>query len=139
MLKEIELLPVYDSEDYDLICDLQVPLLQQAKDYLRGVGFFTSGWLRLAAQGMTAFVIGGGSARIVVSPILDGDDWEAMKHGEAAKTNVILREALSRNIEELAKTLEHDTRNALAWMVADGLIEFRFAISRDQNSGSFSY
>lgn len=134
MLKEIELLPVYDSEDYDLIRDLQVPLLRQAKDYLRGVGFFTSGWLRLAAQGMTAFVTGGGSARIVVSPILDADDWEALKHGEAAKTNAILREALSRNIEELAMTLEHDTRNALAWMVADGLIEFRFAIPRNQKS-----
>ncbi len=134
MLKEIELLPVYDSEDYDLIRDLQVPLLRQAKDYLRGVGFFTSGWLRLAAQGMVAFVTGGGSARIIVSPILDADDWEALKQGEAAKTNDVLREALSRNIDELAMTLESDTRNALAWMVADGIIEFRFAIARDQGS-----
>jgi len=51
VLKELELLPVYDSEYYDLIRDLQVPLLSHAKDYLRGVGFFTSGWLRLAGQG----------------------------------------------------------------------------------------
>lgn len=134
MLKELELLPVYDSECYDLIRDLQVPLLRQAKDYLRGVGFFTSGWLRLAAQGMAAFVMGGGSARIVVSPILDVADWEALKFGESAKTDAVLREVLERNIEDLAITLENDTRNALAWMVADGLLEFRFALPRNRES-----
>jgi len=134
VLKELELQPVYDSERYDLIRDLQVPLLQQAKDYLRGVGFFTSGWLRLAAQGMAAFVAGGGFARIVVSPMLDAADWEALKFGESAKTDTFIREILSRNIEDLAKNLENDTRNTLAWMVADGLLEFRFALPR--NSGA---
>lgn len=134
MLKELELLPVYDSEYYDLIRDLQVPLLSHAKDYLRGVGFFTSGWLRLAGQGMSVFVKGGGFARIVISPILDGADWEALKFGEAARFDAALREILTRNIEDIARTLENDTRNALAWMVADGTLEFRFALPRDRMS-----
>jgi superfamily II DNA or RNA helicase len=134
MLKDLDLHPVYDSESYDLIRDLQVPLLLQSSDYLRGVGFFTSGWLRLAAQGLAAFVTSGGSARIVVSPILDKADWEALKFGESAKNNFILREVLSRNIKDLAVTLENDTRNALAWMVADGFLEFRFALPRDRGS-----
>ena len=133
MLKELELQPVYDSEQYDLIRDLQVPLLQHAKDYLRGVGFFTSGWLRIAAQGMSTFVAGGGFARIVVSPMLDAADWDALKFGESAKTDAFIREVLARNIEDLARNLENDTRNTLAWMVADGLLEFRFALPR--NSG----
>lgn len=134
MLKDLELQPVYDSERYDLISDLQVPLLQQAKDYLRGVGFFTSGWLRLAAQGMSAFVSGDGTARVVLSPILDEADWDALKFGESARNDVVLREVLTRNIDNLAITLENDTRNALAWMVADGFLEFRFALPRDRAS-----
>lgn len=134
MLKELELLPVYDSEYYDLIRDLQVPLLSHAKDYLRGVGFFTSGWLRLAGQGMSMLVKGGGFSRIVISPILDEADWEALKFGEAARFDAALREILTRNIEDIAKTLEDDTRNALAWMVADGTLEFRFALPRDRMS-----
>lgn len=134
MLKELDLQHVYDSECYDLIRDLQVPLLLQSKDYLRGVGFFTSGWLRLAAQGMAAFVTNGGSARVVLSPILDESDWETLKFGETAKNDAVLREVLVRNIEDLAKTLENDTRNALAWMVADGVLEFRFALPRDRVS-----
>ena len=107
MLKELNLQPVYDSECYDLIRDLQVPLLLQSKDYLRGVGFFTSGWLRLAAQGMATFVTGGGSARIVVSPILDEADWEALKFGETAKTDSILRETLAQNITEEIYKIDH--------------------------------
>jgi len=120
VLKDLELQPVYDSERYDLIIDLQVPLLQQSKDYLRGVGFFTSGWLKLAAQGMADFVSSGGSARIVLSPIIDEADWEALQFGEKARNDSVLKEVLTRNIENLATTLETDTRNALAWMVADG-------------------
>ena len=92
MLRELELLPVYDSEYCDLIRDLQVPLLSHSQDYLRGVGFFTSGWLRLAGQGMSVFVKGGGFARIVMSPILDEADWEALKVGEAARFDAALRE-----------------------------------------------
>ena len=134
MLRELQLLPVYDSEEYDLIRDLQVPLLTHTKDYLRGVGFFTSGWLRLAAQGMAALIAKGGYARVVVSPILEEADWEALKTGETARTDAILRDALSRNVDVLAKTLEHDTRNALAWMVADGALEFRFALPPDRMS-----
>jgi superfamily II DNA or RNA helicase len=134
MLRELELLPVYDSEQYDLIRDLQVPLLCQAKDYLRGVGFFTSGWLRLAAQGMATLMTNSGSARIVVSPILEQADWDALQFGESAKNDSVLREVLSRNIDDLELTMEKDTRNALAWMVADGLLEFRFALPRDRVS-----
>jgi superfamily II DNA or RNA helicase len=134
MLRELELLPVYDSESYNLIKDLQVPLLTNSKDYLRGVGFFTSGWLRLAAHGMMEFIIKGGNARIVLSPILDEADWEALKLGETARNDSVLHDILSRNINELEKTLEQDTRNALAWMVADGILEFRFALTRDQVS-----
>lgn len=134
MLKDLDLQPVYDSERYDLISDLQVPLLQQSKDYLRGVGFFTSGWLKLAAQGISALVAGNGSARIVLSPNLEPADWEALKFGETAKNDVVLRGILSRNINDLAETLENDTRNALSWMVADGFLEFRFALPRDRAS-----
>lgn len=134
MLRDFNLLPVYDSEQYDLIRDLQVPLLTHSQDYLRGVGFFTSGWLRLAAQGVVFFVEAGGKARVVVSPILEASDWEALKLGEEAKTNHVLRTILQRNIENLAKSLDKDTLNALAWMVADGVFEFRFAIPRDKET-----
>ena len=135
MLRELDLLPVYDSEQHDLIQDLIVPLLRNSTSYLRGVGFFSSGWLRLAAPGLVPLVENGGLARIVTSPVLGKGDWEALQHGEAARQDACLQDILRKNIEELAQSLEHDTLSCLAWLVADAILEFRFAILRGPYAG----
>lgn len=135
MLKNLHLLPVYDSADYDLVQDLMVPLLQNSTSYLRGVGFFTSGWLRLAAHGLSQLIENGGKAKIVLSPMLERTDWEAFQLGEEAKSNETLKNILMKNIDDIATALEHDTLNTMAWMIADSALEFRFAIARDFNSG----
>lgn len=48
------------TSDHDLIADFFAPALTHAWRYDRGVGYFSSGWLRLAARGMVAgrFVCG---------------------------------------------------------------------------------
>jgi len=136
LLKEINILNVYDSEYYNIIKDLQIPLLSKSVDYLRGVGFFTSGWLTIAAAGIVELINNGGRARIVLSPILSESDWEAFVIGEKAKEDRILYELLSRNIYDIQSSMEIDVLNTLSWMIADGIIEFRFAISREKVQGS---
>jgi superfamily II DNA or RNA helicase len=131
VLRELDLQPVYDSSEYDLVKDLMVPLLQHSKMYVRGVGFFSSGWLRVAADGIVGLIENGGRARYVISPILEEKDWEAFKAGNAAQRDDALKSILRRNIRELREGLEKDTRNCLAWLVADDLLEFRFAVSRE--------
>jgi hypothetical protein len=133
MFRELSLLQVYDSSENDLIQDLQVPLLQHSVDYLRGVGFFTSGWLRLASRGMAALVMRGGKARIVVSPILEKSDWDAIQAGEKARSDEALMLILTKRIKDLRDSLEEDTLNSLAWMVADGVLDFSFAVPRKLN------
>jgi superfamily II DNA or RNA helicase len=130
VLRDLELLPVYDSSEHDLVRDLQVPLLKHSVDYLRGVGFFTSGWLRIASHGITEFVQRGGKARIVLSPILERTDWEALQFGDMAKYDEALKLVLSKRIFDLKSALERDTLNALVWMVADEVLFFRFAVPR---------
>jgi superfamily II DNA or RNA helicase len=130
MLRELSLLPVYDSSEHDLVRDLQVPLLKHSTDYLRGVGFFTSGWLGIASRGMADFVQRGGKARIVLSPILERKDWEALQSGDQAKYDEALKSLLAERIQDLRTSLEKDTLNVLAWMVADGILTFRFAVPR---------
>ena len=134
MLKSLNLLPVYDSAEHDLVHDLIVPLLQHSTSYSRGVGFFTSGWLKLAAQGLSRLIANGGKARIVLSPILEKSDWHAFQIGEEAKWNLLLRRVLEKNLDDIATALERDTLNALAWMIADNILEFRFAVARDAYS-----
>ena len=56
---------LYTTSANDLFADFFVPALQQAMYYDRGVGYFSSGWLRLAAQGMAGFAGNGGRVRWV--------------------------------------------------------------------------
>ncbi len=81
---------------------------------------------------MVRFAANGGKGRWVTSPILAEADWEALQSGEAARRDPVLRAALERNITDLAATLERDTMSALAWMVADGILDFRLALPRNK-------
>jgi superfamily II DNA or RNA helicase len=99
-------------------------------DYFRGVGFFSSGWLREASEGLVSLAECGGRGRIVTSPILSDADWEAFRQGDEAQFDESLRQTLRQRIEDLATSLQRDTLNCLAWLVADGLLEFRFAVPR---------
>lgn len=131
MFRDLELHPVYDSAEHDLVLDLIAPLLAESYEYWRGVGFFTSGWLKTACKGVVKLVSNGGRAHIVTSPIMQKADWEALQFGNRAKRDSVLLEILREQIVDLAQAVSKNTLNALAWMVADDVIEFRFAITRD--------
>lgn len=135
MLRNLDLHPVYDSADYDLVKDLITPLLGESHEYWRGVGFFTSGWLQNACKGIVDLVCNGGVARIVTSPIMQKEDWEALQAGDQAKRDCILRDMLREHVLDLSNALSKDTLNALAWMVAENVLDFRFAIPRESNIG----
>lgn len=124
--------PVMDTSSSDLIADFFMPALRAATRYDRGVGYFSSGWLRETAAGMADFAANGGRARWVTSPILDERDWQALSAGAEAHENAVLHEAMRRGIENLARQLAQDTLSALAWLVADGVLSFRLAVPRNK-------
>jgi superfamily II DNA or RNA helicase len=134
MLRSLPLEPVYDSAEKDIIRDLMVPCLAASTGYIRGVGFFSSGWLRLAAHGLAELVANGGHATFVVSPILEESDWNALRLGAVARENPVIKAALERSTRDLEISLQEETRNTLAWLVADGVLEFLIAVSRDRTS-----
>lgn len=132
MLPGLHLPPFLDTSTADLISDFFVPTLAQSVRYDRGVGYFSSGWLRIAARGMVQFAANGGRARWVTSPILTAADWEALQTGDTARTDLELRLILDLHVADLATSLEKDTLSALAWMVADEILDFRIALPRNK-------
>ena len=127
-LQDLSIPAVMDTSGHDLTTEFFVPLLSNSVRYDRGVGFFSSSWLRINCKGMVAFANNGGRARWVTSPILDKADWEALLAGNTARSDPLLHSILRRNITDLAETLERDTLSALAWMVADEIITFKLAL-----------
>lgn len=131
-LKEHNWPTVLNTSSDDLIKDFFEPALCASETYCRGVGFFSGAWMRMAAVGMTDFAARGGVAKWITSPILSEDDWEAMRIGDKAKSDQALKAALSRNIQDLSKTLAEDTLSAISWMVADGILDFKLALPRNK-------
>ena len=80
-----------DTSSHDIVGDFFVPMLQNATRYDRGVGYFSSGWLRANAQGMVDFARNGGRARWITSPNLTESDWEHLRKGEQARPHRQLR------------------------------------------------
>ena len=126
---------VLDSSAANLVKDFFDPALSLSVGYDRAVGYFSSGWLKAAAEGMLRFAANGGRARWVTSPILDEQDWEALRSGDSARSDPVLRTAIDRNVADLAQALEKETLSALAWMVADGVLTFKLALPREKLVG----
>lgn len=128
---------IYDTSTDNLVEDFFEPLLRKSKTYDRGVGFFSSGWLKVNSKGFSEFASNGGHARWVTSPILTEHDWENMCLGNEARQNELLYSILSNSIIDLQNSLAHDELSALAWLIADNIIDFKLALPRNQLSGEF--
>lgn len=134
-LHELSFKAILDTSKDDLIKDFFIPALTVSMRYDRGVGYFSAAWLRIAAKGIVEFARNSGCARWVTSPILSEGDWLALQQGEAARHDVVLRHAIERNIADLEQTLERETLSALAWLVADRILDFKLAIPRNKLAG----
>lgn len=131
-LTDVFLKSVFNTSEDDVIADFFVPALSNSIKYDRGVGYFSAGWLQMASTGMLEFATRRGKARWITSPILSEEDWKALQLGEDAKSDDTIKKALAENIKDLAYALSEETLSALAWLIADGIIEFRLAIPRNK-------
>jgi len=136
-LRSIGLKTIYTTGREDLSRSFFIPLLTHSKTYDRGVGYFTSGWIRKNAAGLAHFAMNGGRARWVTSPILSPNDLIALSNVNSLSDSPEVLENLFATVDELRDALEADTLNTMAWMVADGLMEFRFAIPTAELDGDF--
>ena len=136
-LTSFSILPCINTSEHQLSEDFFIPCLTNSIRYDRGVGYFSSGWLKINAKGLEKFAENGGTARWITSPILSKEDWEALLKGDRARKDEILKLVLSKNIRELERSLEKDTLNTLAWLVADDILTFKLAIPRNNLDGEF--
>lgn len=134
---DLNIKQIYDTSTDDFVEDFFKPVLSNAKSYDRGVGYFSSGWLKVNSEGLYQFAENNGHARWVTSPLLSKDDWINMCLGTNAKQNELLYSILSEIVKDLQGSLEKDVLSALAWLIADNIIEFKLAMPRNQLTGEF--
>ncbi|MDF1813015.1 MAG: phospholipase D-like domain-containing protein [Verrucomicrobiales bacterium] len=125
-LQDLDLKISYRSHQDDLIADFLVPCLEQATEYRRSAGYFSSAGLALAARGVASLASRGGCMKLVASPHLMPDDVEALTLALKNPTDV-LRGITARSLVAIEDALMADRLNALAWLAAAGLLEVKIA------------
>lgn len=114
------------------------PLLRLAKTYDVAVGYFSTAWIRDAANGIASLAVKGGRSRWVISPALSKQDWDLLSScsSESERSEVIASAAIA-NVRELQRALEDETRVALAWLIRDGVVNLKIAVPKNKLSGIF--
>jgi superfamily II DNA or RNA helicase len=118
-----------------LLSDFYVPCLQEATRYDRAVGFFRSTLIQVTAIAFSDFVRRGGQMRLICSPAITPEDFEAAKEAStlSAQAQRLVREELETLLETPASV---PAAKLLGALVGAGVVEMRLAFL-SQEGGIF--
>lgn len=119
------------------INSLFIPLLKESMEYDVAVGYFSTLWIRDAAEGIASIALNGGRSRWIISPTLSEDDWILLSSADASKKEELANRFAEKDINQLVENLQSDTRNTLSWLIADEILTFRIAVPKNDLSGIF--
>ena len=125
-LRDIEIKPVYYSDEDNLLQDFYIPVLSEAVRYDRIAGYFSSNSLAIAAKGIANFINAGGTIRLIANVVLSTEDQEAIKEAILNKEKEILIE-----IENLEDRLKRDHISMLGWMLQKDLLEIKISVVKN--------
>lgn len=134
-LRQLRLKRAYDSSVDDILNEFYIPVLSNSKCYKRITGFFSSTSLAMAARGISKFIVNRGKIKIISGVKLTQTDIEAIVKGIKEPQKVI-EESSIRNIGNITDEFVKDHINALAWMVANNLLEIKIALPTINNMES---
>jgi hypothetical protein len=126
-LPGLDLRPGYDSND-NVLEAFYVPALARSVSYGRSVGFFRSSALSVAARGLSRFIHGGGTVRLLIGAEVSEADRDALigAHTLDGAFAAKLASQLVAPDEIAARRLE-----VLAWLAREGRLDARIAIALD--------
>lgn len=136
---DLRLKSIYRASD-DRLRSFYNPALSLAVHYDRMVGYWRSSSLAVAATGIARFIRNalehGGRMRVIAGAQLTEADIQAITEGEP------ISEAVERRLlsEELAAVddIIRERLRLLAWMVREGLLEFKIGIPTDEQGRPLS-
>lgn len=122
----------YNSLSDEIVVDFYIPCLEQAVVYKRAVGFFSSNILLQISKGLGAFADHGGKMKLLVSPKLEPEDYEAIKKGYDARDYVT--EKMIKDFDFNIEFNQRDSRfEMLAHMIASGMLEIKVVVLEENN------
>jgi superfamily II DNA or RNA helicase len=126
-LTDVDVKQEYRSLLHDVTREFYIPLLSQAVEYKRAVGFFSSTVLCQIADGVAALVQNSGRIKVVASPHLSDEDIKAIRKGYELRG--IVKNAILREMTEPVDAFSEKRLNLLANLIADGMLDIKIAFT----------
>lgn len=135
VLEDLSLGTSYRSGRDALLDDFYIPCLQEAVRYDRAVGYFSSTLYQVVGLAFADFARRNGRMRLICSPALTPEDFEAMKHADdiGRRAQESVREDLRRLLDNPAAV---PATKLLATLIANDVIDVRIAFA-DEDAGLF--
>lgn len=123
----------YDSgTDDDILNDFYIPILQEAVEYKRIAGFFSSSSLSIAARGIAGLINNGGTMKMIVSPRLSPEDVLMMEKATSDPQDII-SSVMLRELNDIESMLRKKRVDALGWLMAKGYLQIKVATVYNSN------
>ena len=120
----------YDSEKYNLIEEFYTPVLSEAVEYYRAVGFFNSKSLSLVASGLKKFILNKGRMKLVCGADLSPEDVKSIVLG-CESPDEILTNNFFKDLDSLEDHIKKDHIQVLGWMIANNMLDIKIAFKLD--------
>lgn len=127
-LRDVDIKIEYRTMVDNMAHDFYIPLLSQAIEYKRAVGFFSSSVLSEIARGISCLVKNGGSIKLIASPKLSDEDIDAIRYGYEQRDKII-KDAVQRELREPVSKYQAKELNYLANLIADGIMDIKIAVT----------
>lgn len=122
----------YNSLSDEVVVDFYIPCLEKAVVYKRAVGYFSSNILLQISKGLGAFADNGGKMKLLVSPQLEPEDYEAIKNGYDARDYVT--EKIIKDFDFNIEFNQRDDRfKMLAYMISSRMLEIKIVAMEEHN------
>lgn len=130
-LTDVDIRPQYDSISDDVYGDFFNPVFRLSRRCSRSGGKFTSRNFAACAEGMQDFIQNDGKMKLAMLPEFSEEDISAIRRGVTDEATV-LSEGWIRDMSEITEKFIEDHVRALSWMLANGNLEIRIVIPRDE-------
>ncbi len=136
-LKKFNFLPIYSKDKNDLYKEFYELCIKNSIQYDRMTGYFGSSIFAVISEGLQTFIGNQGKIRIICSPIISSEDYDAIIKGYNDKTNQKLTKELIDEIEKMSKDFSKSL-DLLSKLIKFGILEIKLAIFLGNNSSSYS-
>lgn len=129
--QDMEIKSEYRSLLHDVTGEFYIPLLNEAVEYKRAVGFFSSSVLCQIANGIASLAKNGGKIQLVASPYLSEEDIKAIQKGYEWRE--IVDNAVFREMKAPENPFDERRLNLLANLIANNVLDIKIAFTKSKS------